>query len=72
MISMAANQFNFGLRAYYFGMATLAWFINPWFFMLVTAGVVVVLYRREFHSDVLEVMVYTPTPAADVAKEKSE
>ena len=72
VISMAANQFNFGLRAYYFGMATLAWFINPWFFMLVTAGVVVVLYRREFHSDVLEVMVYTPTPAAEVAKEKSE
>ena len=26
VISMAANQFNFGLRAYYFGMATLAWF----------------------------------------------
>ena len=72
VISMAANQFNFGLRAYYFGMATLAWFINPWFFMLVTAGVVVVLYRREFHSDVLEVMVYTPTPAVEVAKEKSE
>ena len=72
VISMAANQFNFGLRAYYFGMATLAWFINPWFFMPVTAGVVLVLYRREFHSDVLEVMVYTPTPAAEVAKEKSE
>ena len=36
------------------------------------AGVVLVLYRREFHSDVLEVMVYTPTPAAEVAKEKSE
>ncbi|MCX4199081.1 thiol peroxidase [Methylobacterium organophilum] len=37
VISMAANQFNFGLRAYYFGMATLAWFVHPWFFMLVTA-----------------------------------
>lgn len=72
VISMAANQFNFGLRAYYFGMAMLAWFINPWCFMLVTSGVVLVLYRREFHSDVLEVMVYTPTPAAEVNKEKSE
>lgn len=69
VISMAANQFNFGLRAYYFGMATLAWFINPWFFMLVSAGVVLVLYRREFHSDVLEVMVYTQTPAAEPVKE---
>ncbi|MCJ0973354.1 DUF599 family protein [Pseudomonas sp. PS1] len=69
VISMAANQFNFGLRAYYFGMATLAWFVNPWFFMLVTAGVVVVLYRREFHSDVLEVMVFTPTLPSDAVKE---
>ncbi|QLC72235.1 DUF599 family protein [Pseudomonas sp. LPB0260] len=72
VISMAANQFNQGLRAYYFGMAILAWFINPWFFMLVTGGVVVVLYRREFHSDVLEVMVYTQTPTLESAKEKSE
>ena len=69
VISMAANQFNFGLRAYYFGMATLAWFIHPWFFMLVTAGVVLILYRREFHSDVLEVMVFTPTLPAEPAKE---
>ena len=72
VISMAANQFNLGLRAYYFGMATLAWFINPWFFMLVTVGVVVVLYRREFHSDVLDVMVFTPTQAAELPKEKNE
>ena len=72
VISMAANQFNQGLRAYYFGMATLAWFINPWFFMLVSAGVVLVLYRREFHSDVLEVMVYTQTPTFEPNKEKAE
>jgi uncharacterized membrane protein len=72
VISMAANQFNFGLRAYYFGMAMLGWFIHPWLFMLVTAGVVVVLYRREFHSDVLQVLVYTPTPAAEPAQEKKE
>ncbi|MEX6502697.1 DUF599 domain-containing protein [Pseudomonas zhanjiangensis] len=72
VISMAANQFNYGLRAYYFGMAALAWFINPWFFMLVTTGVVLVLYRREFHSDVLEVMVYTPTPLTESLKEKHE
>ena len=69
VISRAANQFNFGLRAYYFGMATLAWFIHPWFFMVVTAGVVLVLYRREFHSDVLEVMVFTPTLPVDSPKE---
>ncbi|QHD06164.1 DUF599 domain-containing protein [Pseudomonas sp. R76] len=71
VISMAANQFNFGLRAYYFGMTMLAWFVSPWLFMLMSGGVVVVLYRREFHSDVLQVMVYTPTdsPLTESAKE---
>jgi len=71
VISMAANQFNFGLRAYYFGMTMLAWFVSPWLFMLMSSGVVLVLYRREFHSDVLQVMVYTPTNmhAQDSAKD---
>jgi len=32
--------------------------------MLVSVGVVLILYRREFHSDVLEVMVFTPTESA--------
>jgi uncharacterized membrane protein len=68
VISMAANTFNFGLRAYYFGMATLAWFVNPWFFMLVTAGVVLILYQREFHSDVLEVLGSTPAPTLEALK----
>ncbi|SDS43181.1 DUF599 domain-containing protein [Pseudomonas oryzae] len=72
VISMAANQFNLGLRSYYFGLATLAWFINPWLYMLATAGVVLVLYRREFHSDVLKVMVYSPTPLAEPARDKAE
>jgi uncharacterized membrane protein len=61
VISMAANQFNLGLRSYYFGMTMLAWFVSPWLFMLMSSGVVLVLYHREFHSAVLQVMVYTPT-----------
>lgn len=70
VISMAANQFNFGLRSYYFGMAMLSWFISPWLFMLMSAGVVLVLYRREFHSDVLDVMVYTQTETSAVETNK--
>ena len=52
-------------------MTMLAWFVSPWLFMLMSAGVVFVLYRREFHSDVLEVMVYTPTeqPVVDSPKD---
>ncbi|MBC3420563.1 MULTISPECIES: DUF599 family protein [unclassified Pseudomonas] len=61
VLSLAANQFNLGLRSYYFGMAMLSWFVSPWMFMLLSIGVVFILYRREFHSHVLEVMVFTPT-----------
>lgn len=63
VISLAANQFNFGLRSYYFGMALLSWFVSPWAFVAMSTGVVLILYRREFHSDVLDVMVFTPTEA---------
>lgn len=70
VISMAANQFNLGLRSYYFGMATLGWFIHPWFFMLLSAGVVLVLYHREFHSDVLKVMVHTQTTGTPTKEKK--
>ncbi len=65
VLSMAGNEFNLGLRAYYFALATLAWFINPLLFIATTTGVVYVLYRREFHSDVLSAMMFTPTPFAD-------
>ena len=64
VLSSAGNQFNLGLRAYYFGLAALSWFIHPWVFMVVTAGVVLVLYHREFHSRVLKVLTHTPAPIA--------
>ena len=65
VLSMAGNEFNLGLRAYYFALATLAWFINPLLFIAATTGVVYVLYRREFHSAVLKAMMFTPTPFAE-------
>ncbi|MEH6627497.1 MAG: DUF599 family protein [Motiliproteus sp.] len=57
MISMGANNFNFGLRSYYFSLAVLAWFINAWCFMAFTTVVVLVLYRREFKSSVLKTLM---------------
>ncbi|SFB88922.1 Uncharacterized membrane protein [Marinospirillum celere] len=56
VIDLAANQFNYGLRAYYFGLALLAWFLHPVAFILATTGVVLVLYRREFHSKTLKAL----------------
>ncbi|MBN8532410.1 MAG: DUF599 domain-containing protein [Alphaproteobacteria bacterium] len=54
LIGNAARHFNMGLRAYYFGMAALSWFIHPWLLVVVTTWVVVVLYRREFRSKTLD------------------
>jgi uncharacterized membrane protein len=54
---MAANNFNLGLRTYYFSLSVLAWFINPWLFMLMVTGVVFILYRREFNSSTLRQLV---------------
>jgi uncharacterized membrane protein len=62
MMAMAAETFNDGLRAYYFAFAALSWFISPWVFIVGTAGVVWILYRREFHSDVLAVLAEEPPP----------
>lgn len=44
---------NGGLRAYYFGIAALGWFIHPGVFMVTMAWVIAVLYRREYRSRAL-------------------
>lgn len=51
---LAASHFNRGLRAYFFSLATLAWFLHPLLFMAASALVVRVLYRREFRSKSLK------------------
>ncbi len=60
VMGMAAESFNDGLRAYYFAFAAVGWFFSPWIFMAATAGVVWVLYRREFHSEVLALLASEP------------
>lgn len=52
----ASRDFNQGLRAYYFGLGTLAWFVSPWAFMAATTLVVVVLYWREYRSKTLRIL----------------
>jgi uncharacterized membrane protein len=56
VMGLAAEAFNDGLRAYYMAFAVVGWFFSPLFFMLATAGVIYVLYQREFRSDVLEAL----------------
>ena len=55
--SSAGVNFNNGLRAYYFALAALAWFLHPWLMVVATAWVVYVLHRREFRSKTLRALV---------------
>ena len=48
--SLAARHFNRALRAYFFALATLSWFINPLIFMITVTLVVYVIFRRDFRS----------------------
>lgn len=50
----AGNEFNYGLRSYYFALAVLAWFLGPWVFIAVTTMMIYILYRREFQSVTLK------------------
>ena len=56
LVGAAAETFNDGLRAYYFSFAAMAWFFSPLALVLATALVVMILYGREFHSEVLQVL----------------
>lgn len=56
LVGNAAEAFNDGLRAYYFSFAAMGWFFSPLALLLATVAVVAVLYRREFHSEVVELL----------------
>lgn len=55
--SLAANHFNNGLRAYYFALAELSWFFHPLAFMFASTWVVIILYRREYHSKAHAILI---------------
>ena len=57
IVSYASDNYNNGLRSYYFGVAALAWFVHPVLMIAVTAGVVCVLYERDFRSRTLLAIV---------------
>jgi uncharacterized membrane protein len=56
MGDLAVKHFNDGIRAYYFGLAALTWFIHPWVFFVASSWVVLVLWRREFRSNTLSAL----------------
>ena len=50
VLADAGRQFNRGQRAFFFALAYLGWFVGPLPFIVATAGVVVVMWRRQFDS----------------------
>lgn len=50
MRTLGVTQLNAGLRAYYFALALLGWFIHPLVFMAATALIAAVLVRRQLFS----------------------
>lgn len=56
VVDCGGIHFNEGMRGYEFGLAYLGWFLHPILFMAAATLVLGVLYRREFHSNVLQAM----------------
>lgn len=53
---IAARNFNEGLRAIYFALALLAWFLGPFALLIAAALVTGMLIRREFRSETREAL----------------
>ena len=53
VFTLAGNNFNYGLRAYYFGLAMLPWFISPLWLIFSSLMMIIILSLREFNSKTL-------------------
>jgi len=71
IISGSVLNLNRGVRAYYFGLAALSWFLHPILFALITIWVVAVVYRREFRSFTLTLLDNIPEPDIHTDDSKS-
>ena len=54
--TLAGDEFNRGIRAYYFGFAALGWFVHPALYAALTLLILFVLWRRDFSSQTLDAM----------------
>jgi uncharacterized membrane protein len=54
--SLAGDDFNRGIRAYYFGLAASGWLLNPALLGTLALVVLVVLFRRDYRSPALQLL----------------
>jgi uncharacterized membrane protein len=50
MNALGARNFNSGIRAYYFSVATVAWFVSEWLPIVACIATILILAHREFFS----------------------
>ena len=54
--NLAGDDFNRGIRAYYFGLAASGWLLHPLFLAVLALCILIVLYRRDFSSATLAIL----------------
>lgn len=54
--NLAGDDFNRGIRAYYFGLAAAGWMLHPLVLGGLAIGVLIVLYRRDYSSAALAIL----------------
>lgn len=54
--SLAGDDFNRGIRAYYFGLAASGWLLNPAALGALAIVVLIVLFRRDYRSPALKLL----------------
>jgi uncharacterized membrane protein len=54
--TLAGDEFNHGIRAYYFGFAAMTWFVSAQIFIAFTLVILFVLWRRDFASATLHAL----------------
>ena len=54
--NLAGDDFNRGIRAYYFGLAASGWLLSPFVLATMAGVVLIVLYRRDYQSATLHVL----------------
>ena len=65
MQTVAARDFNRGLRAFFFALAFIGWLLSPIALIVSTTAVVIVLYRRQFGSAAVLALAARESSAAE-------
>ena len=71
MNALGARNFNSGVRAYYFSVATVAWFVSEWLPIVVSLITILILAHREFFSSAHRTAASAAVIAARRQQEKA-